>query len=134
MCCLHRSCSDSWVPALWPTIARHSVLESHVVHDHDFPDVAGGERHLGADQCKNDRDGTVDHDEIAPRAGLAARQMHLQDAKLRRFAENAHPGRGIELVLSRIERERVGAIGAAERTAMGQLGEKPQRLMQHCGN
>jgi hypothetical protein len=33
--------------------------------------------------------------EIAPRAGLAARQMHLQDAQLRRFAEDAQPGRGI---------------------------------------
>jgi outer membrane immunogenic protein len=54
--------------------------------------------------------------EIAPRAGLAARQMHLQDAKLRRFAENAQPGRGIELVRSCIERKRVRAIRAAERT------------------
>jgi hypothetical protein len=38
-------------------------LESHIVHDHEFPDVAGGERPLGVDQCKNDPDGTVDHDE-----------------------------------------------------------------------
>jgi hypothetical protein len=38
-------------------------LESHVVHDHDFPDVAGGKDIWGPDQCKNDRDGTVDHDE-----------------------------------------------------------------------
>jgi hypothetical protein len=41
----------------------HSILESHLVHDHDFPDVAGGKRQLDPDQCKNDRDGTVDHDE-----------------------------------------------------------------------
>ena len=55
---------------------------------------------------------------IAPRAGLAARQMHLQDAELRRFVEDAQPGRGIELVRPRIERERVRAIRAPERTAM----------------
>ena len=71
--------------------------------------------------------------EVAPRAGLAARQMHLQHAKLRRFAEDAQPGRGIELVRSCIERERVRAIRAAERATMGQLGEEPERLMQHCG-
>ena len=45
--------------------------------------------------------------EIAPCARLAAGQMQLQDAELSRFAENAQPGRGIEFVLSRIERERV---------------------------
>ena len=35
--------------------------------------------------------------------------------------------------LSRIERERVRAIGAAERTAMGQFGEEAERLVQHSG-
>jgi hypothetical protein len=59
--------------------------------------------------------------------------MHLQDAKLRRFAEDAQPGRGIELVLSRIECERVRAIRAAKRTAMGQLGKKAERLVHHSG-
>ena len=74
-----------------------------------------------------------DIDEVAARAGLAARQMHLQDTKPRRLAEDAHPGRGVELILSRIKRERVGAIGAAERTAVGQLGEQAERLVHHCG-
>jgi hypothetical protein len=46
-------------------------------------------------------------DEIASGAGLSTGQMQLQDAELSRFAENAQPGRGIELVFSRIERERV---------------------------
>src|SRR5215813_4043837 len=73
-----------------------------------------------------------DVDEVAARARLAARQMHLQDAKPRRLAEDAHPGRGVELVLSRIEREWVGAIGAAERTAVGQLGEQAKRLVHYC--
>ncbi len=70
--------------------------------------------------------------EIAPRTGLAARQMHLQDAKLRRLVKHPRPCRGVKLVLSRVEREGVRAIGAAERTAMGQLGEEPKRFM-HCG-
>jgi hypothetical protein len=74
-----------------------------------------------------------DVDEIATRARFAARQVHLQHPRLRRFAENAQPGRGVELVLPCIERERVRAIRAAERAAMGQLGEEPERLMQHCG-
>ena len=73
-----------------------------------------------------------DVDEVAARARLAARQMHLQDTKPRRLAEDAHPGGGVELILSRIEHERVGAIGAAERTAMGQLGEHAERLVHHC--
>jgi hypothetical protein len=71
--------------------------------------------------------------EVAPRAWLAARQMHLQDTKPRRLAENAYPGCGVELVFSRIERKRVGAIRAAERTAVGQLGEQAERLVHYCG-
>src|SRR5262245_46748800 len=73
-----------------------------------------------------------DVDEVAARAGLAARQMHLQDAKPRGLAEDAHPGGGVELILSRIERERVGAIGAAERTAVSQLGEHAEWLVHRC--
>ena len=46
-------------------------------------------------------------DEIASGAGLSAGQMQLQDAELSRFAENAQPGRGIELIFSLVERERV---------------------------
>src|SRR5262249_19378427 len=70
--------------------------------------------------------------EVPPRAGLAARQMHLEDAKACRLAEDASPSRGVEFVLSRIERERVRAIGAAERTAVGQLGEQAERLVAYC--
>ncbi len=50
--------------------------------------------------------------EIAARTGLAAQQMHLQDAKLRRFAEHPRPCRGVEFVPSRIERERVRNTGS----------------------
>jgi hypothetical protein len=33
------------------------VLVGSSVYNHEFPDVAGGERPLASDQCKNDRDG-----------------------------------------------------------------------------
>ena len=71
--------------------------------------------------------------EIAPRTRLAARQMHLQHAKRGRFAEDTQPARGIELVLSAVERERVRAIGAAERTTMRELGQQAERLVHYCG-
>jgi len=74
-----------------------------------------------------------DVDKVPPRAGLAARQMHLEDAKACRLAEDASPSRGVEFVLSRIERERVRAIGAAERTAVAQFGEQAERLVHYCG-
>jgi hypothetical protein len=61
------------------------------------------------------------------------RQMHLQYTKLRRLAEDAQPSRRIELVLSRIERERVRAIRAAKQTTVGELGEQTERLVHHCG-
>jgi hypothetical protein len=71
--------------------------------------------------------------EIAPGTRLVARQMHLQRPKRGRFAEDSEPSRGIEFLLSPIEREWVRAIGAAERTTMGELGEEPERLMERCG-
>ena len=43
-----------------------------------------------------------------------------------------HPGRGIELVGAAIERDGVRAIGAAERAAMGELGEQAERARQRC--
>jgi hypothetical protein len=42
---------------------RHPFLESHPAHDHTFADVAAGANSWGPDQCRNDRDGTVEHDE-----------------------------------------------------------------------
>jgi hypothetical protein len=74
-----------------------------------------------------------DIDEIAARPGLAAREVDLQDPERRGLTEHADPGRGVELVFARIERERVGAIGATERTAVGQLGEQAERTMQGNG-
>ena len=51
----------------------------------------------------------------------------LQNAKGRGLRKNLLPDRGAEFVLARIERERIGTIRAAERTAMRQLGEKRDR-------
>ena len=59
--------------------------------------------------------------------------MYLQDAERRRLAEDAEPGGGIELVLPGVERDRVGTIGTAERTAVRQLGKEAERLVQGGG-
>ena len=89
----------------------------HQPSQHAFRDPDGRGDEIGI-QTRRMSAGS-DIDEIAPRAGLATRQMHLQHAQFSRFAQYTQPSRGIELVLSRIERERVRAIGAAERAAMG---------------
>src|SRR5262249_1370103 len=51
----------------------------------------------------------------------------------RRLGEHPDPGRGVELVLATVERDRVGAIGATERTAVRQLGKQAERTMQGNG-
>jgi hypothetical protein len=71
--------------------------------------------------------GCHDLGEIAPRCRLSARQMNLQDAKSSRLAKDTRPGLGIEFVLRRIERQRIGAIRAPERAAMRQFGEQAKR-------
>jgi hypothetical protein len=45
--------------------------------------------------------------EVTPRCRLSAREMDLQNAERRGFAKDPRPGRGIEFVLRRIERDRV---------------------------
>ena len=77
--------------------------------------------------------GGGDLHEVAARRRLAARQMYLQDAQRRRFAENARPGRGVELVLTPVERQRIGAIGTTERTAVRQLGKEAERRGKRSG-
>src|SRR5580704_4384122 len=65
--------------------------------------------------------------EILPRRRFAARKMRMQNAEGRGLRKNLLPDLGAEFVLARIERERIGTIGAAERTAMRQFGEKRDR-------
>jgi hypothetical protein len=50
--------------------------------------------------------------------------MDLQDAERGRFPENARPGRHIDLIVAPVERQRIRAVGTAERAAMRQFGEK----------
>ena len=76
--------------------------------------------------------GRNDLGQIAPRRRLAAGQMHLQHAEARRFAEHPRPGRGVEFVGARVERERIGAIGTAERTTMRQLGQAGRGARATC--
>jgi hypothetical protein len=71
-----------------------------------------------------------DLDEVAPRRRLAARQMDLQHAEACGLGEHARPGSGIELIRARIERQRIGAVGTAERAAMGELRQEPERGRQ----
>ena len=68
-----------------------------------------------------------DYGEIVPGRRFAAGKMRMQNAKGRGLRKNAGPFRGVEFVGPRVKRERIGTIGAAERTAMRQLGEKRDR-------
>ncbi len=74
-----------------------------------------------------------DLDQIAARAGLAAGEMHLQHAERRGLGEHPRPGRGVELVVALLERQRIGAIRTAERAAVRQLGQQAKRLRQFHG-
>ena len=74
--------------------------------------------------------GFDDLGEIAPRGRLAAGQMHLQHAESGRFAEHPRPGRGVEFIVALVERERIGAIGTAERAPVRQFGQQAERRRQ----
>ena len=63
---------------------------------------------------------------LAPRHRLATGEMHLQDAQRRRLAQHAAPFRFGQLGSAPLEVHRVGAIGTAQRTTMGQLGQQRQ--------
>ena len=61
--------------------------------------------------------------QVAPRGGLAARQMHLQDAHLGGLTKGIGPFRRRQLALHPRQLDRVRAIGTGQRTAMRQLGQ-----------
>jgi hypothetical protein len=69
--------------------------------------------------------------QVAPRRGLTSGQMDLQNAKRGRFPKNPRPGRGVELVVAPVERQRIRAVGTAERTAMREFGKKTEGRW-HC--
>ena len=62
--------------------------------------------------------------EVLPRGGLAAREMHLEDAHLAGLLHHRAPHLGGELLVDALELDRIGAIGALQGTAMRQLGEQ----------
>jgi hypothetical protein len=62
--CLPRSYSHSWAPTLWLRTAR--AFDSGIspcTRSQSFQMSPAAKDSWGPDQCKNDRDGTVDHDE-----------------------------------------------------------------------
>ena len=68
--------------------------------------------------------------EIRPRRRLAPRQVNLQHAECGGLAQHAFPGFRVEFARFAVELQRIGAIGALQRTAMGQLGEQSDRLIE----
>src|SRR5215831_7968326 len=76
--------SLSWIEiCTWSSPASANAVEG-LVRDPD----RGGDQ-IGVKAGRMGTGGDVD--EIAPRTGLAARQMHLQHAKLRRFEQYGQP-------------------------------------------
>ena len=65
--------------------------------------------------------------EVLARGGLAAREMHLEDAHLAGLLHHRAPHLGGELLVDALKLDRVGAIGALQGTAMRQLGEQADR-------
>ena len=70
---------------------------------------------------------TREVDDVPPRRRLAARKMHVQRAERGGLAEHALPGLAVKLVARALEGNGVGAIETAERTAMGELDQEPDR-------
>ena len=76
--------------------------------------------------------GGSDLDQITACAGLAAREVNLQDAETGGLTEHPRPGLGVEFVRPRFQRQRVGAVRATQRATVRQLGQQAKRLMQRC--
>src|SRR6202041_3181881 len=64
---------------------------------------------------------------ILARRRLASGEMDLQHTDFGKFSEDLLPLLGGELAAAAIQLHRVGAIGALQRTAMGEFGEHRQR-------
>ena len=65
--------------------------------------------------------------DVAPRRRLAAGQMHMQGAERGGLAKHPFPRFRVDLGPGPLQRQRIGAIGAAERTAMGELDQDADR-------
>src|SRR5580658_222823 len=85
---------------------------------------AGGDK-VGVEPAS--RRVTGELDDVAPRGGLAAGKVHVQRPESGGLAEHALPGLAVDLGAGALKRQRIGAIGTAERTAMGELDQEPDR-------
>ena len=65
--------------------------------------------------------------DVASRRRLAAGKMHMQRPERGGLAEHPLPGLAVEFGARALQRQRIGAIGTAERTAMGELDQEPDR-------
>src|SRR5208282_5942784 len=65
--------------------------------------------------------------DVAPRRRLAAGKMHMQRPERGGLAEHPLPGLAVELGARALQRQRIGAIGTAERAAVGELDKEPDR-------
>ena len=87
------------------------------------PDARGDE--VGVEPGFRRMAGEIDN--IAPRRRLAAGKVDVQRAERGGLAEHALPGLAVELIARALERDGVRAIKTAERAAMGELDQKPDR-------
>ena len=65
--------------------------------------------------------------QVLPHERLAAGEAELEHAELARLGEDPLPVLGGDLALGPDQLERIGAVGAVERTAMGQLRQQRGR-------
>ena len=87
------------------------------------PDAGGDE--VGVEPTL--RGVTGELDDIASRRRLAAGEMHMQGAERGGLAEHALPRFGVDLGAGPFQRQRIGAIGAAERTAVSEFDQDADR-------
>ncbi len=85
------------------------------------------EQDAGGDQVGvlADRRGMADQlRQIRPQGRLAAGKMGLEHAQGMGLIDHMLPGGRIELTIDPLQLQRIGAVGALQRTAVGQLGEQ----------
>ncbi len=88
------------------------------------------QQHAGGDQVGVEAapGGALDQArQIPSRRRFAAGEVDLQYAEIAGLVEHPAPGRGVELAAGRLERQRVGAVDAAHRAAVRDLGEQRER-------
>src|ERR1700733_9281911 len=90
-----------------------------LVHPDPRSDEVGVEPALRSVACQIDN--------VAPRGRLSAGEMHMQRAERGGLAEHLLPGLAIKFVAGALKRHRIGAIKTAQRAAMSEFDQKPDR-------